>query len=60
MFYDFTLSSQLTHSILHDDAIVRHWFIVIGCLSFVTHDCESHDVSLSHMTHSDESWVSRM
>ena len=28
----FTLLSQLTHSIWHDDTIVCHWFIVISCL----------------------------
>ena len=56
----FTRLSQLTHSISHDDAIACHWFIVIGCLSFVIHDCESHDVWFSHMTQNYESWVSRM
>ena len=46
MFYVlcFTLLSQLTYSILHDDAIVFHQIILIDGLSFVTHDCESHNV----------------
>ena len=37
----FKLRSQLTHSILHNDAIARYWFNVIGCLvswfTFVSH-----------------------
>ena len=56
----FTLMDQLTHSISHDDAIACHWFICYWLLSLVTHDYEPHDVWLSHMTHSYESWVSRM
>ena len=56
----FTLLSQLTHSIF---TWRRNSVSLVYCywlFSFVTHNCESHDIWLSHMTHSYESWVSRM
>ena len=40
----FTLLSQLIHSILNDDVRACYQVIIMDCLSFVTHDCESHDV----------------
>ena len=56
----FTLLNQLIHSISQNDAIAWHLFIVIGCLCFLSHDCESHDGWHSHMTYRYESWVPRM
>ena len=55
----FTLWSQLTPSISHDNTIACYLLVVI---CWLRHDSQlwSYDVWLSPMTHSNESWVSRL
>ena len=55
----FTIWSQLTNSISHDDAIACHLLVVI-CWLIPDLRLWSYDVWLAHMTHSYESWVSHM